>query len=525
MIKYHFFQEMIQVNKRAGFYNFNVYQARKDLFIPWNNEENVATATIYSVIDKMKIHSFELRIYMGESINDIESDVQRYDRAIEKAIALASYYRGFTYSKDMCYYTLSFIKRHYNKGTGSCRDYQLRETVNRQVNALIEVQKTSTADRIKGIDAAGEEMNCRPEVFGPAFRRLLHYSEHCSRNQLKATYHVGEDNHDILDGLRAIHEAIQFLDLRSGCRLGHATLLGIDPVEYYSENRNPKTMPCQIFLDNLVWMYYFVIENDIKFEGKAELFEYINSKYDEYLHKIYSDKLRFNFINQKIISIITENSVPQKYNFDTFNFDFSMNKYYYSYLLRGDDPSLYENFYNEMYKTPSFSEQYRICNSNYDMQKARKHLEARYLCYLYNYDDDVERNGNEYIKEELPDYYVNCVVAIQKKMCQLISHKGIAIETNPTSNLLISGMKDYSEHPISVFYDNGLNINVSGTQLNVSINTDDRSVFSTSLSNEYAYLMFYLENKLDGSGENLYTRFNILKWLDEIRKMGNEQAF
>ena len=110
-------------------------------------------------------------------------------------------------------------------------------------------------------------------------------------------------------------------------------------------------------------------------------------------------------------------------------------------------------------------------------------------------------------------------------MYQLISYKGIAIETNPTSNLLINGMKDYSEHPISAFYDNGLNINSSETQLNVSINTDDRSVFSTSLSNEYAYLMFYLENKLDESGENLYTRFNILKWLDEIRKMGNEQAF
>jgi hypothetical protein len=159
------------------------------------------------------------------------------------------------------------------------------------------------------------------------------------------------------------------------------------------------------------------------------------------------------------------------------------------------------------------------------MKIARSCLEARYMCYLYNYDDDVEKNGNEYIKEVLPDYYVNCAVAIQKKMCQMLSYRGIEIETNPTSNILISDIKDYSEHPISAFYDNGLKHNSTETQLNVSINTDDRSVFSTSLSNEYAYLMYFLENKKDEKGENLYTRFNILKWLDEIRKMGNEQAF
>lgn len=525
MIKYHFFQEMIQVNNRVGFYNFNAYQARKDWFIPWDNEENVATATIYSVIDKMKIHSFELRIYMGESSKDIESDVQMYDRAIDKAISLTSNYRGYTYSQNMCYYTLSFIKRHNNKETGLCRDYQLRETINKQVAALIEVQKTNMANRIKGIDAAGEEMNCRPEVFGPAFRRLLHYSKHCPGNQLKATYHVGEDNHDILDGLRAIHEAIQFLDLRAGCRLGHTTLLGIDPVEYYNENRNPETMPCQVFLDNLVWMYYYIIDNDVEFEGKAELFEYVKNKFEEYLHKIYGDKLRLNYIKQKMINIITEDRISQNCNFDTLDFDFSMKQYYYSYLLRGDVPELYLDFYNEIQKTSYFSKQYKICDSNYDMKIARSCLEARYMCYLYNYDDDVEKNGNEYIKEVLPDYYVNCAVAIQKKMCQMLSYRGIAIETNPTSNILISDIKDYSEHPISAFYDNGLKHNSTETQLNVSINTDDRSVFSTSLSNEYAYLMYFLENKKDEKGENLYTRFNILKWLDEIRKMGNEQAF
>lgn len=526
MTKYHFFQEMIQVNNRIGFYNFNAYQARKNLFIPRENEENVATSTIYSVIDKMKIHSFELRIHIGESIHDIEREVKLYDRAIDKAIALVSDNYDIAYSRDMCYYTLSFIKRHFNKETGACRDSRFREIINKQVTALMGVQKTKTADRIKGIDAAGEEMNCRPEVFGTAFRKLLHYSEHCTKNQLKATYHVGEDNHDILDGLRAIHEAIQFLDLRSGCRLGHATLLGIDPVKYYNNDRNPKTMPCQVFLDNLVWMYYFVNDNNVEFDGKAKLFEYVKNKFDEYFHKIYGDKIRNSFLEQKIQNrLIEKTDEENEAIIKVRNADFSMKKYYYSYLLRGDDPELYIDFYKETYKNLLCFEQYRICDTNYEMKKARNCLESRYICYLYNYDDDIVKKGDMYTKELLPEYFIRCIVAIQRKMREFISYKGIAVETNPSSNLLISGMEDYSEHPISFFYDYGLKNNGTEMLMNVSINTDDRSVFSTSLSNEYAYLMFYLENKKNENGENMYTRFNILKWLDAIRKMGNEQSF
>ena len=75
------------------------------------------------------------------------------------------------------------------------------------------------------------------------------------------------------------------------------------------------------------------------------------------------------------------------------------------------------------------------------------------------------------------------------------------------------------------FYDNGLVRESGKLQLNVSINTDDKGVFATNLSNEYAYLLFYLENKVDANGNQLFSRFEIMQWLDNIRKMGNEQSF
>ena len=60
---------------------------------------------------------------------------------------------------------------------------------------------------IKGIDACANEIGCRPEVFAQYYRYLLDYSfmeTDGSVHSLMATYHVGEDFFDIVDGLRAI---------------------------------------------------------------------------------------------------------------------------------------------------------------------------------------------------------------------------------------------------------------------------------------------------------------------------------
>ena len=84
---------------------------------------------------------------------------------------------------------------------------------------------------IRGIDACANEIGCRPEVFAQYYRYLLDYSykeEDGSSHNLMATYHVGEDFFDIVDGLRAIDEVMLFCGIYSGCRLGHALALGIN---------------------------------------------------------------------------------------------------------------------------------------------------------------------------------------------------------------------------------------------------------------------------------------------------------
>lgn len=110
-----------------------------------------------------------------------------------------------------------------------------------------------------------------------------------------------------------------------------------------------------------------------------------------------------------------------------------------------------------------------------------------------------------------------------------IADRGIAIETNPSSNYKFGTIRTYDEHPLIRFYNNGLTFNYDelrqSSQIWVSINTDDQGVFSTSLENEYALMARVLEKKKDEDGRPIYQKTMIYEWLDKIRVMGLDQSF
>ena len=525
IFKHMFFIELIQNNDKIGFDNFNRYQSRKDYFIPWSEEKYVAADTISSLIDNNKIYRAELRISPDKSAQSMSETIHTYEAAIDLAISQSNNKYKLSREENF-FYTLHFVKEPDKYQRGQCRHFNLRHEIQQKSEAIFELGLYAISKRIYGIDACGEEMNCRPEVFGSAFRYLQYYEPMEEPgdipifNQLKATYHVGEDNYDLLDGLRAIDEAITFLHLHSGCRLGHATLLGINPQEFY-KNKNPISIPYQVFLDNVVWMYYFLRENLIEFEESSNLMSYLEEKFRVCFHYIYDEEVKSPRTERILQLYDTANGINVATRSNIL--EFNLYHYHLSYLLRGDDPELYKDGY---YNAPGVASQsYRMCSSNEYMCSARKNFEACYLYYLYHYSYEVVQRGNDIITEKLPDSFIYGLCLVQKKLKQKIADEGIAIETNPTSNLYISIIKDYQNHPISGFFDVGLRKNPGEVQLNVSINTDDKGVFSSSLSNEYAYLLFYLENQKDDNGDRIYSRFEILHWLDDIRKMGNEQSF
>jgi hypothetical protein len=69
----------------------------------------------------------------------------------------------------------------------------------------------------------------------------------------RATFHAGEDFRHLLSGMRAVEEALVFLDLRAGDRIGHATALGIDPALWTERSGSRVLLHRADLLDDLVF--------------------------------------------------------------------------------------------------------------------------------------------------------------------------------------------------------------------------------------------------------------------------------
>lgn len=168
------------------------------------------------------------------------------------------------------------------------RHYRKRYDIWKQALEIIKFREwyPSSASRVRGIDACSQEIGCRPEVFAPVFRLLGCHSASEFKDgveiplpKLGKTYHVGEDFLDLVDGLRAIQEAIYFLNLDCGDRLGHAIALGIDVDNWYAGKQNRIALPVQDLLDNLAWFchalqHYKVPDSDLLRRELNKEFEY-----------------------------------------------------------------------------------------------------------------------------------------------------------------------------------------------------------------------------------------------------------
>ena len=507
-IRNHFRSELVQCNSLIGFDNFSKYQSRKDWFLDDDDqmEMRLASATISSVLCGPKIHSLEMRITPSLSNSEDVSPamlnirkIRGYDEAIRRVLNRSE----FDYTIDRFYYTMHFPKETESLDECNvyfCRHHKLREKNEIRAEGLLGMQEIApeVALRVRGIDACSKEIECRPEVFGPVFRKLQDYNKDHELPQFQVTYHVAEHNYDIVDGLRAIHEAIIFLGLRSGSRLGHATFLGIPADQFYAGKGMSISMPLQNYIDNLVWMYFFMLKNLEAFPKAQIVLDFIRSKYCEHIHTLFGDQA-------------DSSTLP------------SIEEYNLAWLLRGDEPSLYQDPDPDKWRQPHSYDSYMLCNSVPEIGQARTSKKIRHFYHMYHYDKNIRRNGCTSVCETVTSEIVEIIGNIQNAMKKMISKKEISIECNPSSNLFISPIQGYHQHPIHILFDKGLTVrSFQKTQLNVSVNTDDQSVFSTSISNEYAYLAFSLESETNGTS---YSAADIYEWIELLKRNGNAQSF
>ena len=318
--------------------------------------------------------------------------------------------------------------------------------------------------------------------------------------ELGFTFHVGEDFLDIVDGLRAVRESILFLNLENRDRLGHALVLGTDVEKYYRKRGYYISMSKQTLLDNIVWLYF----EGSCCDGFNRIAVKLKALYSKYFDDIYG--------KCKIMDgdhVLTPN----------------IEDYYNAWLLRGDNPECYKNPQKEYEnRLTSYWGIYAL-NESEAVSKARKNIKARFLYYFYHYDEYVYKEGCKCDQIKLDEDYIYVIRQLQAKLLDEVEMKHISIETNPTSNYRIGDFERYDEHPILYFFNYGLeHEDIAPHSITVSINTDDKGVFSTSLEREFSVMAAALEKKSlvekDGNSPR-----RIYDWLDRIREMGFEMRF
>lgn len=522
--------ELVQSNmENIGFENFQIYERRKAELI--NDHLFQTQAAKLAVSDHFfsgNIRSFEIRITPGLTAREDFEYIKKLDELIGDAPPGSCYY-----------YVYHFIKRKDDMENDSlietCRHSRLRKRYIQNAGAIMEFRENYNvyARRLAGIDAASEEKECRPEVFGEVFRCLKNHiavyeSFHKTEivPQLHATYHVGEDFYDIADGLRAIDEAIHFLNLDCGDRLGHALALGVNVEEWYVSKNYRILISKQDYLDNLAWLHHCILRFQIRDSEtlRNDLIRQFNALFQE-VYGQYIQRSEVEYILQKknpLGSILPGSPEQAGYSFDIYT-------YYMSWRLRGDDPDAYRYGYLNESDEEDRMRPFRLNRRYKTAEESRCSFEAVYLYYCYHYNRAIKEEGAKIKEVTIDRFYIEGVQRVQKAMQHDIARLGLSIETNPSSNYLIGNFKRFDKHPILQFYNRGLTVDpgelLHNPQLSVSINTDDMGVFSTSLENEYAIMAISLLKVKNPDGTFRYSPAQVYNWLNEIRMMGNDQAF
>ena len=458
LIKNKIRREIIQTNNLRGFRNFQLYQNYKTVFFRNADDYRKITETAFryavqSAVGKEGHHFVEARVTPGS--------VEAF-RKLDYTKSLFG--NKEVLRKEDAHLTLicHFIKQEDSSDSRTSRKLRhekFRKSLRRDLEKVKLAWSLNNSDgistRVTGIDAASDELPCRPEVFGPVFREARRFGI------TNMTYHVGEDFYDIVDGLRAIDEAIQFLDLSSGSRLGHALALGMDPDFYYSKRHRYIIIPAQILLDNLVWMMFKAMDHNIRLQPKTSLF--ICEEF-----AALTESLGYGECKEA--------------------------QYWESMKRRGDDPAVAD------------------VNTN---------LTVYHLLDIYWHSTETRKQGNKVLTKRLPESFVEDVKKIQDSIFSEIEQKGLFIETNPTSNLMIGGFGKYIDLPLFQFH----SVGTEGHKLPVSINTDDKGVFATSLTNEYSLVAAALRKEKDPNGNRMWNDKQIVDYLRQIARYGNLSRF
>ena len=354
-----------------------------------------------------------------------------------------------------------FIKRDDDKKDPYIRHKSQRSKLYKDSQALgsLVKDKYHLMNDFVGVDAASSEFDAPPEIFAPTFR----YMRHCDVQHI--TFHAGEDFYHILSGLRAIYEAVEFLELGCGDRIGHGTAMGVSARVWESAVGKDIYISQGEYLDNLIYVYHFAIKQ--KWTELSNKLHSLESKIQELNHEIY----RVSF---PIMTIID------------------------AWLLRKYCPTM---LFSDSLEDAIVCNTY--CEKEWELAdkkvpcKMRKKDKPLSLLKMYHY-NGAEKNDvcnyreryDKVIKVEIFEV-INAeeIELLQKKMLELLHTKEIVIETLPTSNIRIGFHRNFDTYHLW----NWIKWQREGCAIPpIVLGTDDAGIFATNIYNEYANIYCHM---------------------------------
>ncbi len=335
---------------------------------------------------------------------------------------------------------------------------------------------------LRGIDVANTELAQPTWVLLPLWKQVFAVVEEVAallaRRQprwgvspLRSTVHAGEDFARLIQGLRRMHEPIEFGLLKFGDRIGHGLALGSDP-KLWAERlpQTPETLDER--LDDLVW--------ELERYQKRELSV---------------DSARLEYVRAEILRLARIQYAGTD--------DFSVDDLILARRWR-HSPSLLQRI-----GYPYLGTQRR------SLLPSGKAYE---LLWRYLTDHYVFLRGQQTLLVRCDETEQRLLSEAQKWLRTIIGKLEITIESNPSSNLLIGGFPSLESLPVLRMQPITTDRVHDAPPLLVSLNTDNPITFSSCLSDEMSHVYYgLLRSQVQAPVA--------LAWIDRVRRNGWHSRF
>lgn len=310
------------------------------------------------------------------------------------------------------------------------------------------------------LDAANSELNQAPEVFAPAYRLF----ELLSGISYK-TYHCGEDFLHLISGIRAVYEAVTFLNLRNGNRIGHGIAIGIHPREW------AETMPSKLLVSKREWLLNMIL-----------VWKLLHDTNPAAAAKAEREAVR---VAGLIFSSEPQETLKKGLFYASIHIlspFFDMRRFVPKYVRKWlDGAPAGSPFREQEWK-------------QMDAMKEQFGTSPAELFWQWNINFFFRKAQEEMVEVKRDFLNISELLELQQCVQHLIAVRDVVIETLPVSNLRIGQISHIQDHHVLRWLKVGKYKVEGDADMNICMGSDDPGIFATDLKNEYYHLYMCLRN-------------------------------